>query len=54
MLSEARAEQTDHGDEANDYHGDMYLRIAVQVPEHLTPEERELYERLRAISGKTH
>lgn len=29
--------------------GEMYLRIEVQVPEQLTREERELYERLRAI-----
>lgn len=35
-------------------HGDMYLRITVQVPEHLSREERELYERLRAIGGKVH
>jgi molecular chaperone DnaJ len=34
-------------------HGDLYLRIGVRVPEHLAPEERELYERLRAIDGKT-
>ncbi|HXU94177.1 MAG TPA: molecular chaperone DnaJ [Gallionella sp.] len=32
--------------------GEMYLRIAVRVPEQLTSEERELYERLRAIGGK--
>ena len=31
-------------------HGDLYLRIEVRVPEQLTSEERELYERLRAIS----
>jgi len=30
-------------------HGELYLRLAVQVPEQLTREERELYERLRAI-----
>mgnify|MGYP001613279604 CR=1 FL=1 len=29
--------------------GAMYLRIEVQVPEQLSREERELYERLRAI-----
>nr|WP_097066336.1 molecular chaperone DnaJ [Nitrosovibrio sp. Nv4] len=33
----------------SDRHGDMYLRIRLEVPEHLTREERELYERLRAI-----
>lgn len=33
-------------------HGDLYLRIRVQVPERLSREERELYERLRAIGGK--
>lgn len=35
------------------HHGDLYLRIGVRVPERLTREERELYERLRAI-GKRH
>lgn len=30
-------------------HGDLYLRIEVQVPERLSREERELYERLRTI-----
>ena len=33
-------------------HGEMYLRIGVHVPEHLSREERELYEQLRAIGGK--
>ncbi len=33
-------------------HGEMYLRIAVHVPEQLSREERELYEQLRAIGGK--
>ncbi len=32
--------------------GEMYLRIDVQVPERLSREERELYERLRAIGDK--
>ena len=32
--------------------GEMYLRIAVHVPEQLSSEERELYEQLRAIGGK--
>jgi molecular chaperone DnaJ len=36
----------------NGRHGEMYLRIAVHVPEKLSREERELYERLRAIGGK--
>ena len=30
-------------------HGELYLRIEVQVPEQLSREERELYERLRTI-----
>lgn len=32
--------------------GQMYLRVDVQIPEKLSREERELYERLRAIGGK--
>ncbi|MDP1680088.1 MAG: hypothetical protein Q8L02_08275 [Candidatus Nitrotoga sp.] len=36
----------------NSRHGDLYLRIVVQVPERHSREERELYERLRAIGGK--
>lgn len=35
-------------------HGDLYLRVGLQVPEHLSREERELYERLRAIAGRAH
>lgn len=31
--------------------GDLYLRIGVRVPEHLTRQERELYEKLRALGG---
>jgi molecular chaperone DnaJ len=31
------------------HHGELYLRIEVQVPEQLSREERELYERLRSI-----
>lgn len=31
--------------------GDLYLRIGVRVPEHLTRQERELYEKLRALAG---
>lgn len=34
-------------------HGELYLRIDVKIPERLTPEERELYEKLRALSGNT-
>lgn len=33
-------------------HGELYLRIAVHVPEQLSREERELYERLRMLGGK--
>ncbi len=33
-------------------HGEMYLRIAVHVPEKLSHEERQLYEQLRAIGAK--
>ena len=33
-------------------HGEMYLRIEVRVPEKLSREERELYERLRALAEK--
>lgn len=33
-------------------HGELYLRIEVKIPEKLTHEERELYERLRALGGK--
>jgi molecular chaperone DnaJ len=30
--------------------GDLYLRVEVHIPERLSAEERELYERLRALS----
>ena len=33
--------------------GDLYLQVKVQVPEKISREERELYERLRALSSKT-
>jgi len=33
-------------------HGDLYLRMRVHVPEKLSREERELYEKLRGLSGK--
>ena len=36
----------------NGHRGEMYLRIAVHVPEQLSREEKELYEQLRAIGGK--
>lgn len=39
-------------DFGNSHHGDLYLHIDVHIPEHISHEERELYERLRAISGK--
>lgn len=32
--------------------GELYLRIEVHIPEQLSPEERELYQRLRTIGGK--
>jgi len=32
--------------------GDLYLQIGVRIPEKLNREERELYERVRALSGK--
>lgn len=31
--------------------GDLYLRIGVRVPEHLTHQERELYEKLRDLGA---
>ena len=36
----------------NGRHGELYLRLEVRVPEQLSREERELYERLRAIGSK--
>ena len=33
--------------------GDLYLQLKVGIPEKLSREERELYERLRALAGKT-
>lgn len=29
--------------------GDLYLRIRVRIPRHLTRQERELYEKLRVL-----
>lgn len=34
--------------------GDLYLRIEVHIPEKLSGEERALYEKLRALTGKWH
>lgn len=36
----------------SDRQGDLYLRIHLKVPEHLSREQRELYEQLRAIEHK--
>lgn len=36
------------------HYGELYLRIEVHIPEKLSAEERELYERLRATAGKSH
>jgi molecular chaperone DnaJ len=33
-------------------HGDLYLRIRVHIPEHLSSEERDLYQKLRGKSGE--
>jgi len=33
----------------SDCHGELYLRIEVAIPAHITREERDLYKRLRAI-----
>ena len=33
-------------------HGDLYLRISLRVPHHLSNEERELYEQLRAMNNR--
>ncbi len=35
----------------NGNRGEMYLRLAVHVPERLTAEEQQLYERLRALAA---
>ncbi|MGE5027107.1 MAG: DnaJ C-terminal domain-containing protein [Betaproteobacteria bacterium] len=32
-------------------HGDLFLRIRMHIPEHLSPEERELYQKLRDLAG---
>lgn len=36
----------------NGRYGELYLRIEVRIPEQLSREERELYERLRALAAK--
>jgi len=33
--------------------GDMYLQIEIRIPDKLSHEERELYERLRELAGKS-
>lgn len=32
-------------------HGDLYVRIQLHVPQHLSPEEKALYQQLRALRG---
>lgn len=36
----------------NGRHGELYLRIAVKIPEKLSSNERELYEKLRTLGSK--
>ena len=36
----------------NGHHGELYLRIDVRIPEKLSHEERELYEKLRELGSK--
>ena len=36
----------------NSRNGELYLRIEVRIPEQISREERDLYERLRAIGSK--
>ena len=35
-------------------HGDLFLRIRVHIPEHLSAEERDLYQKLRDLAGEQH
>jgi curved DNA-binding protein len=35
-----------------DQHGDLYAKVDVQLPTHVSPRERELFAELRAISGR--
>lgn len=32
-------------------HGDLYVRIQLQIPQQLSPQERALYQQLRALAG---
>lgn len=32
--------------------GDLYLRVQVRVPEHLSAQQRKLFEQLRAFGGR--
>ena len=36
-----------------DQFGDLFVRAQVQLPQHLSPEEREHFEALRALSRQT-
>ena len=38
----------------SDLHGHLYLRIGLNVPEHLSREERQLYERLQKLARGSH
>lgn len=38
----------------SDRHGDLYLRLAIRVPQMLSTEERKLYESLRALDKTRH
>lgn len=33
-------------------HGDLYLRIRVHIPEQLSSEERDIYQKLRELAGE--
>ena len=37
----------------SDRHGELHVRIQVQVPQALSPEERALYERLRVLASRS-
>ncbi|MFO7551326.1 MAG: hypothetical protein R6W80_07945 [Haliea sp.] len=34
-------------------HGDLNIRVQVEIPEYPSAEERALYEQLRALAGKS-
>ena len=36
-----------------DRRGDLFLRLRVHLPEHLSREQRQLFERLRKLGGET-